>query len=155
MSSVCIVIPAYNEEVAIAQTIREYKRAFPDSRLVVVDNNSGDKTSDRARAELGPNDLILYEAKRGKGNAVRTGLGRVSADIYILVDGDGTYPAEDARRMLNALERKRCDMVIGDRLSGGAYSRQNTRAGHSAGNRFLTSCVSLLAGQRSTTSCRD
>jgi glycosyltransferase involved in cell wall biosynthesis len=144
----CIVIPAYNEALTIANTVRAYKAEFPNAALVVVDNNSTDKTADAARGVLSEGcDFLLFERRQGKGAAVRKALGRIAADIYILADADATYAAEDAARLLARLERDRCDMVVGDRLSGGAYARQNARAGHSFGNGFLSWVVSLLAGQ--------
>jgi hypothetical protein len=146
---ICIVIPAYNEEHAIAGTIQEYKRIFPEARIVVVDNNSTDGTDAAARATLDPKmDLLLFERRLGKGYAVKTGLSRLLADIYILTDGDATYPANDCRRLFETLLESRADMVVGDRVSGGAYDGQNVRIGHGWGNRFLTMVISRLAGGR-------
>lgn len=145
----CVVIPAYNEANAIADTIKEYREAFPDSCIVVVDNNSTDATSENAwRCLNRDTDLLLVEHKQGKGFAVKTGLSRVDADIYILTDGDATYPAQDAKRLYNEMLERRCDMMVGDRVSGGAYAAQNTRPGHSWGNKLLTSAISSLAGQK-------
>ena len=95
---VCVVIPAYNEANAIADTINEYREVFPESCIVVVDNNSTDATSENARRCLTHTDILLVERKQGKGFAVKAGLSRVDADIYILTDGDATYPALDAKR---------------------------------------------------------
>jgi glycosyltransferase involved in cell wall biosynthesis len=146
MISLCIVIPAYNESRAIAETIREYKRAFSNARIVVVDNNSNDNTSDAARTVLDPvTDLLLFEGRQGKGFAVKRGLSRVSADIYIVTDGDLTYPATDAGRLFEELLATRADMVVGDRISGGSYQRQNARIGHGFGNTLLTAIVSRLS----------
>ena len=147
-AKICIVIPAYNEAHAIAHTVKDYKQAFPDAVVVVIDNNSSDRTGDIAAQALDPTrDLLLVERRQGKGAAVKAGLSRVDADIYIMTDGDGTYPATDARNLMGILMRDRCDMVVGDRVSGGTYEKQNTRAGHSFGNRLLTRYVSFLAGQ--------
>ncbi len=145
----CIVIPAYNEAVAIADTIRDYKATFPGAVVVVIDNNSTDDTVRIAEANLEKRrDFLLTERRQGKGAAVKTGLSRVAADVYILVDGDGTYPARDAAQLLAILEQRRCDMVVGDRVSAGIYAKQNTRSGHSQGNRFLTWFISFLTGQK-------
>ena len=145
----CIVMPAYNESHAIAETITDYKGTFPGATIVVIDNNSSDGTGRVAQDFLEKGrDFLLAERRQGKGAAVKTGLSRVATDIYILVDGDGTYRASDAARLLQILEDKRCDMVVGDRISGGAYAKQNERAGHNFGNRFLSTFISLLAGQR-------
>ena len=148
-AQICIVIPAYNEEHAIGQTVRDYRQVFPDARIVVIDNNSSDRTSEIATEVLDPaKDLLLFEPRQGKGAAVKAGLSRLSADIYIMTDGDGTYPAADAARLVRMLLERRCDMVVGDRLTGGIYMKQNTRAGHSFGNWFLTRYISYLAGQK-------
>lgn len=144
----CIVIPAYNESSAIGATISEYRQTFPEARIVVVDNNSTDGTAEKARAALDPSrDLLVAEMRQGKGFAVKSGLSRVEADIYIMTDGDATYSADDARRLLDKMLARRCDMMVGDRVSGGAYAAQNTRAGHGWGNKLLTSVISSLAGQ--------
>lgn len=144
-----IIIPAYNESHTIAQTIGDYQTTFPDARIVVIDNNSSDNTGGIAQGVLrGGKDLLLTERRQGKGAAVKNGLSRVSSDVYIMVDGDGTYPASDAARLLKVLVDDRCDMVVGDRVSRGTYASQNTRPGHNLGNQFLTSFISFLAGQK-------
>jgi glycosyltransferase involved in cell wall biosynthesis len=148
-SKVCVVIPAYNEETTIAGTIKDYKRHFPEAVFVVIDNNSKDRTSEVAAAELDKNrDYLLFEQRQGKGVAVKTGLSRVSADVYVLTDGDETYPATEAARLLQLLLKTRSDMVVGDRVSGGDYDKQNDRIGHGAGNRVLTRIVSWLSGKK-------
>jgi glycosyltransferase involved in cell wall biosynthesis len=145
----CIVIPAYNEERTVAGTIREYRAAFPEARFVIVDNNSSDATNARARAVLNPErDFCLFERRQGKGYAVKTGLSRISADVYIVTDADATYAADDASRLLDILLELRADMLVGDRMSDGAYDKQNIRVGHSLGNRLLTWVISRLSGQR-------
>ncbi|MEC5325935.1 glycosyltransferase [Aurantimonas sp. A3-2-R12] len=119
----------------------------PDA--LVVDNNSTDRTAERAREALQDGrGFVLSETRQGKGAAVKTGFSRIDADIYIMTDGDGTYPAQDAVKLVEILLRNRCDMVVGDRLSSGAYMKQNTRAGHNVGNRFLSRYISSISGQR-------
>jgi glycosyltransferase involved in cell wall biosynthesis len=146
---ICIVIPAFNEERPIAGTIREYKEAFPEARMVVVDNNSTDGTRAVARGMLdAQKDVLLFERRQGKGYAVKTGLSRLVADVYVITDGDATYPAEDARRLLEKLLELRADMLVGDRVSGGTYDKQNVRSGHGWGNRLLTAVISRLSGER-------
>jgi glycosyltransferase involved in cell wall biosynthesis len=144
----CIVIPAYNEEVSIGETVREYQSVFPEAFIVVVDNNSSDRTAAKAGEALDPGkSLLISELRQGKGNAIKSGLSRIEADCYIMTDGDATYPADDARRLLDLLLATRADMIVGDRVSGGSYDKQNTRPGHGWGNKLLTSVISSLAGQ--------
>lgn len=145
----CVVIPAYNEELAIERTIDDYRAEFPEALIVVIDNNSSDQTRKLAAAKLeSGGGCLLSETRQGKGAAIKAGLSRIDAEIYVMADGDGTYLAADARRLVDTMLRERCDMVVGDRISGGTYMAQNTRAGHSAGNKFLTKYISSLAGQR-------
>jgi glycosyltransferase involved in cell wall biosynthesis len=147
-NDICIVIPAYNEEKAIRDTIKDYRDHFPKAFIVVVDNNSSDRTAEFAKAEIdNSKGLVIFEPLQGKGNAVKTGISRVDADIYIMTDGDGTYPAGDAKRLVEFMLENRCDMVVGDRLSGGSYMKQNKRAGHNFGNKFLSKYISSLSGQ--------
>jgi glycosyltransferase involved in cell wall biosynthesis len=143
-----IIIPAYNEAVAIGLTIESYQNAFPGARLVVVDNNSKDDTSAVAKRHLRPErDLLLCEPRQGKGYAVKRGFSRLEGDIFVMTDGDMTYPASDMRRLYDRMLVTRSDMVVGDRQAGGTYQSQNTRFGHSIGNSLLTSVISRLAGQ--------
>lgn len=146
---VAVIIPAYNESVAIADTIRDYKVHFPEATFVVIDNNSSDDTYERAKGALDPQtDFLLREPRQGKGYAVKRGFSRVEADIFIMTDGDLTYPGEDARRLYEKMCTERMDMVVGDRVSGGQYAQQNKRAGHSLGNHMLTWIISKLSGKR-------
>lgn len=145
----CIVIPAYNEEKAISITINEYRKVFPEASIVVIDNNSDDDTSKEASSALSlDKDLLLTEFQQGKGYSVKTGLARLDSDIYIMTDGDATYPAEDARRMVDEMLKSRVDMLVGDRISGGGYAAQNSRIGHNLGNVFLTFVISKLTGKK-------
>ena len=143
----CIIIPAYNEEHAIAETICDYKKTFPKARVVVIDNNSTDATVMKAREFLDPHkDALLVEKRQGKGYAVKSALSRYIADIYILTDGDATYPAKNALNLFLELLKTRADMIVGDRLSDGAYHKQNTRVGHGWGNNVMSSLISYFAG---------
>jgi glycosyltransferase involved in cell wall biosynthesis len=145
----CVVIPAYNEEIAIVQTIEDYRSAFPEATIVVVDNNSKDKTFELASSAIDPSrDYVLRERQQGKGYAVKTALSRVEADIYIMTDADDTYPASDTVKLYEEFLESRPDMMVGDRVSGGNYAKQNQRAGHNWGNRFLTLIISQLSGKK-------
>lgn len=147
--SVVVLIPAFNEGSAIGDTIVDYQKSFPEARIVVIDNNSTDDTQERASEYLRPEkDMLLFERKQGKGHAVKCGLSRLPADVFIMTDGDLTYPAEDARRLFEQLIQSRADMMVGDRRAGGTYEAQNHRIGHSFGNELLTRVISHLSGER-------
>lgn len=146
---ICVVIPAFNEESSIAQTIVEYKDALPAAQIVVVDNNSTDATAAEALRVIDPaRDFLLREHRQGKGFAIKSGLSRIDADVYVMTDGDATYAADDAHRLLLCLLEERADMLVGDRVSSGSYAAQNTRMGHNWGNRLLTFVIAKLARER-------
>ena len=124
-------MPALNEALTIKSTITALHDKLPNARVILVDNNSDDSTVSIANNLLRPNfDLSINEPIRGKGRAVFTALGRVKSDIYIFIDADSTYDAEDALTLCKILLKGRHDMVVGDRLSSGAYDASNTRFGH-------------------------
>ena len=136
-----VVIPCKNEAASIGKVVADFQRALPDARIVVVDNASTDDTAQRA-AEAGA--TVTAETRRGKGFALMRGFRLVrDCEYVIMVDGDDTYPADDAPRLLEAL-RAGADMAIGTRLTSfddGAY-----RAGHNTGNRIFIGLVRLLFG---------
>ena len=140
--SIAVLIPCYNEEVAIATVISDFKRALPGARLYVCDNNSKDRTVEVARAAGAE---IRHETLQGKGNVVRRLFADVEADIYVLVDGDATYEAEAAPRLIQRLVEGHLDMVNASRIDDdiAAY-----RAGHRFGNWLLTTLVGQLFGKR-------
>ena len=140
---VSIILPALNEALTIKSTITALHDKLPNARVILVDNNSDDSTVSIANNLLRPNfDLSINEPIRGKGRAVFTALGRVKSDIYIFIDADSTYDAEDALTLCKILLKGRHDMVVGDRLSSGAYDASNTRFGHSLGNRIMSAAIS-------------
>ncbi len=145
----CIVLPAFNEEASIKRTILEYQSEFPTSQIIVVDNNSTDNTRDIAVSVLQtPDNLVVIERRQGKGHALRTAVSRIDSDIYVIADADYTYHASDAVRLVNLMLKGRHDMVVGDRISGGAYSSQNHRLGHSVGNLLISRIISLLMAHK-------
>ena len=137
-----VLIPCYNEEAAIAQVVSDFRRALPDALIYVYDNNSKDRTTDVAR-EAGA--IVRREPLQGKGNVVRRMFADIEADIYVLVDGDATYDAASAPRMIKHLLDNHLDMVNGARKTEiiEAY-----RPGHRFGNWLLTSMVSWIFGNR-------
>lgn len=137
---VAVLVPCYNEEQTIAQVVREFRAALPGATVYVYDNNSTDETS-RLAAEAGA--TVRHEPMQGKGRVVRRMFAEIEADCYVLVDGDGTYDASDAPKMVAALTGQRLAMVVARRVqqSASAY-----RPGHAAGNRLFTKSVSSLFG---------
>ena len=142
---IAVLIPCYNEELTIGLMIASFRAVLPGAEIFVYDNNSTDGTAAAARAAgVGPR----LETLPGQGHVVRRMFAAVEADVYILVDGDGTYDVPGARFLLSRLIADRLDMVVGRRVSAegsGAY-----RAGHAFGNRLLTGAVSLAFGARFT-----
>ena len=136
------MIPCYNEAAAIAGVVADFRRSLPDAEIYVYDNDSQDETGPLA---LQAGAHVRYEMLRGKGNVVRRMFSDVEADIYVLVDGDGTYEAGSAAKMVHMLIQDRLDMVTGTRVSThqAAY-----RAGHRAGNILLSGIVAWVFGDR-------
>lgn len=137
-----VLIPAYNEEAAIAQTVKEFKQALPHARIYVYDNNSKDRTTEVARAA---GAIVRTERLQGKGNVVRRMFADIEADIYVLVDGDATYDAASAPAMIQLLLNEKLDMVNGARIT---QIEKAYRPGHRFGNWLLTSMVAWIFGNR-------
>jgi hypothetical protein len=138
---IAVLAPCYNEEAAIGGVVRAFRAALPNARVYVYDNNSADRTVEVAR-EAGA--AVRSAPLQGKGNVVRLMFSDIEADIYVLVDGDGTYDAASAPGMIEALVAERLDMVNGVRV---AEAEAAYRAGHRFGNRMLTGLVQLGFGQ--------
>lgn len=146
-ADIAVILPAYNEKLTIADTIRGFHAALPGARIFVVDNNSSDGTGQLARQtlqELGAVGEVLFEGRQGKGNAVRRAFLEVDADIYLMADADSTYPPEQAWDLLDPIIQGRADMVIGDRHSGGDYRREHPRPLHTFGNHLVQRLVNLV-----------
>jgi glycosyltransferase involved in cell wall biosynthesis len=139
---IAVLIPCFNEEAAIAKVVADFRAALPEAEIHVYDNNSTDLTAEVARAA---GAVVRNEALQGKGHVVRRMFADVEADIYVLVDGDDTYEAAAAPRMVALLRDQGLDMVTGVRTGGGeaAYRR-----GHRFGNRVLTGLVAGVFGNR-------
>jgi glycosyltransferase involved in cell wall biosynthesis len=136
-----VLIPCYNEEAAIAQTVTAFRAALPAAEIYVYDNNSRDRTFEVAR-EAGA--IVRRELHQGKGNVVRRMFADVDADIYVLVDGDTTYDAASAGAMVAKLIEERLDMVVAARVD---QERDAYRPGHRFGNRVLTGFVTTVFGK--------
>ncbi len=146
-SKIAIIIPAYNEEITIKEVIEEFYRELPEATVVVIDNNSKDKTNSIAKEELqklGEKGVLLFEKKQGKSNAIRKAFTEIEADIYVMVDADLTYSAIDIHKLLEPVVKKEAEMVVGDRLSKGLYLKENKRAFHNFGNGLVCNLINKL-----------
>jgi glycosyltransferase involved in cell wall biosynthesis len=139
---IAVLIPCYNEAEAIAGVVRDFAAALPEATIYVYDNNSRDQTREIA-AQAGA--IVRTETFQGKGNVVRRMFADVEAEVYVLVDGDGTYDAASARGMVDQLLANSLDMVNGARVPVAAAA---FRPGHVLGNRMLTGTVALIFGDR-------
>jgi len=142
MPSIAVLIPCYNEEAAIAKVVNDFRRALPQAAIFVYDNNSRDRTIEVAKAA---GAVTRSEPLQGKGNVVRRMFADIEADIYVLVDGDATYDADSAPKMIKALLDGPLDMVNGARVTD---IQKAYRPGHRFGNWLLTGMVAWIFGNR-------
>lgn len=141
-TKVAVVLPAYNEALAIAKVISDFRRVLPDALIVVVDNRSTDGTATVAREALSESqNLVLEERIPGKAQAVRRAFLEVDADIYILCDADDTYPADEVPPLLEAVRTGRCDMAVGNRHAADHYTAAEKRPFHNWGNKLIAKLV--------------
>lgn len=140
-SRIAVLVPCYNEEAAIGKVVADFRAALPDAPIYVYDNNSTDRTVEVAAAA---GAIVRREQHQGKGRVVRRMFTDIDADVYVLVDGDATYDAPSAPRMIEKLVAERLDMLCAVRVDReeAAY-----RMGHRAGNRLLTGFVAHVFGQ--------
>ena len=143
-TSIAVLIPCLNEAGAIGDVVASFRAALPAARIYVYDNAS---TDDTAAVAARAGATVRAEPMRGKGNVVRRMFGDVDADVYLLVDGDGTYDAASAPAMVELLVAQQLDMVCGKRVASEAAAY---RQGHRFGNRLLTGIVATLFGDRVT-----
>ncbi len=141
---IAVLIPCYNEAGTIGEVVANYQAALPMARVYVYDNNSTDNTAGVAR-DAGA--IVRREPLQGKGQVVRRMFADIEADIYLMVDGDGTYDAAAAPRMVSRLIETGADMVVGARIT---EEKAAYRAGHRFGNAMLTGTVSKIFGDRLT-----
>jgi glycosyltransferase involved in cell wall biosynthesis len=138
---IAVLVPCYNEEAAVAAVVKGFRQALPAAQIYVYDNNSKDRTADVAR-EAGAE--VRSERRQGKGHVVRRMFADIDADVYVLVDGDATYDAPSAPRMIEKLLAEHLDMVVGLRVD---QEQAAYRRGHRTGNYMLTSFLSSVFGQ--------
>jgi len=147
MPTIAIILPAYNEELTIVDTMRDFFGVCPDAQIFVIDNASKDRTNELARAayaELGCHGRVLEEPRKGKAAAIRKAFMEIDADIYVMADADMTYPASDLCKLLEPILEGRADIVCGNRHDSGVYKRENKRPLHDLGNNLVRKLINLL-----------
>lgn len=140
MDQIAVLIPCYNESQTIAKVVRDWKWALPEATIYVYDNNSTDGTAEIAR-DAGA--VVRHEYQQGKGNVIRRMFREIDAQVYLMTDGDDTYPADHAREMAELVLYKQADMVVGDRLSS-TYFTENKRPFHNLGNTVVRGAINTL-----------
>ena len=141
MKKIAVMIPCYNEELTIRKVVEDFKKELPDAYIYVYNNNSKDNTEKIAK-DAGA--IVIREYKQGKGNVVRSMFRDIDADMYVMVDGDDTYPAEEVHKLIEVVESGMADMAIGDRLSNGTYIKENKRNFHNFGNVLVKKTINFI-----------
>lgn len=141
MEKIAVLIPCYNEELTIEKVVKDFQKELPDADIYVYDNNSKDKTAEIAK---NAGAIVRKETRQGKGNVVRTMFREIDADIYVMVDGDDTYPAEFVHQLIEPIRNDEADMTIGDRLSNGTYQQQIKKNFHEFGNNLVRKSINIL-----------
>jgi glycosyltransferase involved in cell wall biosynthesis len=144
MPTIAVLLPCYNEEAAIAQTVAGFRAALPQARIYVYDNNSSDRTIEVARAA---GAIVRVERIQGKGAVVRRMFADVDADIYVMADGDATYDADAAPALIARMLDEQLDMVVGSRVT---QATDAYRRGHQLGNKAMTGLLAQLFGRSFT-----
>jgi len=145
--SVCVILPAYNEALAVRESLISFAQSLPKAYIVVVDNNSTDSTqliAEQTISEFNINAAVVSERQQGKAHAIRKALQFTLADIYVICDCDLTYPIDQTPALIETLVTSGSDMVTGDRLTLGDYQKHNTRRFHHVGNRLINFLTNLL-----------
>jgi len=138
MTKIAVLIPCYNEEKAIYKVVMDFKSQLPEAEIYVYDNNSKDNTSSEA---LRAGAIVKFEPRQGKGHVVRRMFASIEADVYLMVDGDGTYDYSRARELVDTLLSDQLDMVIGVRVE---KTETAHRVGHKFGNQLFNFALKLL-----------
>lgn len=143
MSGIAVIIPCHNEEKTIAKVIRDFKNELPEARIIVVDNDSSDGTVRLAAAE---GATVMIERRRGKGDAVKKAFRSVEADIYVMVDGDDTYPAEEVKKLIDPVRASEADMSVGARLKDA--DKKSLKPLNNFGNRVIITLINFFFGSK-------
>jgi glycosyltransferase involved in cell wall biosynthesis len=142
---IAILIPCHNEEVTVGKVVRDFRQELPEADILVFDNNSQDRTVEEARAA---GARVFHERRQGKGYVVQTMFRVVDADVYVMVDGDATYPASAVHSLVAPVIEGDADMVIGSRLH--TESRSQFHALNRFGNRMYRRLTNMMFGQNIT-----
>jgi glycosyltransferase involved in cell wall biosynthesis len=142
---IAVLIPCYNEALTIGQVVRDFRRELPSADIIVFDNNS---TDDTAAIACTAGALVYHERRQGKGYVIQSMFRNIDAGIYVLVDGDGTYPAEAVHQIIQPVRDGEADMVIGSRLRDGAANQ--FKALNRLGNQMYLLVLKVLFGLRIT-----
>jgi len=140
---IAILVPCYNESITIGKVVKDFKTYLPQAEIYVYDNNSKDGTIEIAK-EAGA--IVRQEKRQGKANVVFKMFREIEADMYIMIDGDDTYPVECIQEMVNQFIENNCDMLVGDRLSNNSYKKENKRAFHNFGNNLVRNLINVFFG---------
>lgn len=140
MDKIAVLIPCYNEEKTIEKVVKDFKNVLPEATIYVYNNNSSDRTAELAEKA---GAVVRNEYMQGKGNVIRRMFRDIDAECYIMADGDDTYPADNAREMVNLVLDKQVDMVVGDRLSS-TYFQEKKRPFHNFGNSIVRKSINVL-----------
>ena len=136
---VAVIVPCLNEALTVGKVIEDFRRVLPKAEIYVIDNGSTDRTAEIAAAG---GAQVLFETRRGKGFAVRSGFRRIDADFYVLVDGDDTYPADSVGALFEPVLADKADMAVGSRRMAGNSSQ--FRTGNQTGNRLIAASLRFL-----------
>lgn len=145
--TISIIIPVFNEEATIEETILDFYKYLPEALFVVIDNNSTDSTKEIVFNTFKSNSIngkIFFEKHQGKANAIRTAFSKIDSDIYIMTDGDSTYKGTDLRNLLQPIIDDEADMVVGDRHIYGEYRKETKRVFHQFGNNLVKNTINFL-----------
>lgn len=140
MDRIAVLIPCFNEAGTIHKVISDFRAALPEAVIYIYDNNSTDGTAEIA---FSAGAVVRREYAQGKGNVIRRMFREIDAECYLMVDGDDTYPAEAAPKLVEGVLERGADMVVGDRLSS-TYFTENRRRFHNGGNSFVRMAVNRL-----------
>lgn len=143
--TIAVVIPCLDEELTIGKVVGDMKAALPGAEIIVFDNASTDRTAEIARAS---GARVIASPRRGKGNVIRHMANVVQADVYVLIDGDDTYPAAEAPRLLERFLEMGSDMLVATRLD--THDESAFRVFHELGNRLISRTIGLLFRTRIT-----